>query len=189
MKVNVPLLFLASIILDADLLIPGLQHRGPTHSIIISCLLFLPALILLGKRAAPYFVALIQHSLVGDYLAGGARGTQLLWPVASNWYGSVIGITSFVSIFIEWTLFLTCITVMFKTKDVWSLFQHHPSNIILSIPILTVLLPTFLSFPLSVPLELVIPHITYLILFALSALVDCKALLTKNQKGSGQHIF
>ena len=187
--VNVPLLFLASIIPDADLLVPGLQHRGPAHSTIISCLLFLPAFIFFGKRAAPYFIALIQHSLVGDYLTGGTGGTQLLWPVASNWYGSEIKITSLTNVFMEWTLFLTCITVMLKTKDVWSLFQHHPSNIILSIPILTVLLPTFLSFPLSVPLELVIPHLTYLILFALSALVDCKAILTKNQKGSRQHIF
>jgi len=187
--VNVPLLFLASIIPDADLLVPGLQHRGPAHSTIISCLLFLPAFIFFGNRAAPYFIALIQHSLVGDFLAGGARGTQLLWPVASNWYGSVIGIRSFVSIFVEWTLFLSCITIMLRTKDMWLLFQHHPSTIILSIPILTVLLPTFLSFPLSVPLELVIPHLTYLILFALSAFIDCKAILTKNQKGSRQHIF
>jgi len=185
-SVNVPLLFLASIIPDADLLVPGLQHRGPTHSIIISCLLFLPAFMFLGKGAAPYFVALIQHSLVGDYLTG---STQLLWPIASNWYTLGIGITSLVNVFIEWTLFLTCITIMLKTKDAWLLFQHHPSNLVLSIPILAFLLPTFLRFPLSVPLELVIPHLTYLILFALSTLIDCKAVLTKNKKGNRQHIF
>ncbi|MFQ5836465.1 MAG: hypothetical protein ACE5HG_01280 [Candidatus Bathyarchaeia archaeon] len=53
--------------------------------IIVSCPLFLPAFLLFGKRATPYFVALIQHSPIGDYLTG--AGIQLLWPIASDRYG------------------------------------------------------------------------------------------------------
>lgn len=173
-NVNIPLLFLASTLPDIDLLIPGLQHRGPLHSIIIFCLLFLPAFILFGKRATPYFAALIQHILIGDYLTG---YTQLLWPIASDWYGLGIEITSLTNIFLEWTLFLTSITIMFKTKDAWLLFQRHPSNLTLSIPVFTVLLPTFLSFPMSVPVELIIPHLTYLTVFTLSILTDLKSTL------------
>jgi len=181
-NVNVPLLFLASTLPDIDFLIPVLKHRGPTHSIIILFLLFLPAFILLGKKATPYFSALIQHILIGDYLTG---RIQLFWPVATNWYSlgvHSIPITSFANIFLEWILFLTSITIMFKTKDARLLFEHHPSNLILSIPVLTVLLPAFLSFPLSVPLELIIPHLTYLTLFTLSILTDFKAILTRNSK-------
>ncbi|MGQ9460582.1 MAG: metal-dependent hydrolase [Candidatus Bathyarchaeaceae archaeon] len=174
---SVPLLFLVSVLPDIDLLIPGLEHRGPAHSIIIYCFLFLPVFTIYGKKAAPYFAALTQHILIGDYLTG---GTQLLWPITVNWYGMGMEITSFVNIFMEWVLFLTSITVMFKAKDLWLLFQHHPSNFALSIPVLTVLLPTFLSIPLSVPLELVIPHVTYLMLFSLSTAIDLKAILTRN---------
>ena len=177
-NINIPLLFLASVLPDIDLLIPGLQHRGPLHSVILFCLLFLPAFILFKKRAIPYFVALIQHILIGDYLTG---GTQLLWPITTNLYPSGLGIeiTSLTNILIEWTLFLTSTATLFKTKDAWLLFQQHPSNMILAIPVLTVLLPTLLSFPIYVSPELVIPHLIYMALFTYSILTDLRAILTK----------
>jgi len=174
-NVNIPLLFVASVIPDIDLLIPGLEHRGPTHSLIIFLLLFLPAFILCRKRAIPYFVALAQHSIIGDYLTSG--GIQLLWPISSNWYVTGIKIISLANISLEWVFFLILLTVMFKTKDTWILFQPHPSNMLLLIPVFTVLLPPFFSFPLSVPLQLIIPHLTYLALFILSILIDFKTIM------------
>lgn len=175
--VNLPLLFLASVIPDMDLLIPGLEHRGPTHSIILSTLVFIPIFAYYGKNAAPYFAALAQHALIGDYLTGG--GIQLLWPLNSFYYGMPMGITSPFSILLEWFFFLICFVVLFKTRDTWTLLQPHPSNLVLSIPLLTVLLPTFLSLPLHVPLLLVIPHLAYLVLFILSILTDFRANLKK----------
>jgi hypothetical protein len=170
------LLFLASVMPDVDLLIPGLKHRGPLHSVIIFCLLFFPTFIFFGKRVTPYFVALLQHIFIGDYLTG---GTQLLWPITTNWYSLGIGITSLTNIFIEWVFFLTSVSIIFKTKDVWLLLQPHPSNLILFVPALTVLLPTFLSISLSVPLELVIPHLMYFMFFTLSILIDVRARATQ----------
>jgi len=171
---NIPLLFVASVIPDIDLLIPGLEHRGPSHSLIIFSFLFLPAFTLYRKRAVPYLIALVQHALIGDYLTG---ATQLLWPITSNWYAVGIALTSLTNILIEWTFFLAFFAIMLKTKDIWILFQHHPSNLLLSIPVLTVLLPTFFSFPLSVPLGLIIPHLTYLTLFTISILIDLTSSL------------
>jgi len=173
--VNIPLLFVASVIPDIDLLIPGLKHRGPTHSLIIISLLFIPAFTIYRKRTTPYFIATIQHFILGDYLAGG--GTQLLWPVTLHWYGTGIKIMSLTNILIEWTFFVTSFTIMYKTKDIWALFQRHPSNLLLSIPVFTVLLPTLLSFPLSVPVELIIPHLIYLTIFAFSILIHLKSSL------------
>jgi len=177
--VNIPLLLLASVISDVDLLIPGLKHRGPTHSLTISFLLFIPALMVYGKRAVPYFIAAVQHSLLGDYLTGG--GTQLLWPVASNWYGIGIEITSLTNVYLEWTFFLMSLTLMLKTRDLWTLFKHHPSNLMLTIPVLTLILPAFLSFPLTVPSGLIIPHLIYLTILSVSALIDIKYLLKNIQ--------
>ena len=174
---NIPLVLIASIIPDVDMLIPSLVHRGPTHSLILIFLFFLPAFVLYRERAAPYFVAVILHSIPGDYFTSG--GVQLLWPLTPYWYGNGIKITSLTNIFIEWSLFLVFIAIMFKTKDVRVLFQHHVSNMLLSIPVLTVLLPVLLSFPISVPLELVIPHAIYLVLFAASVLIDFRYVLSK----------
>jgi len=70
-NINLPLLFLASVFPDIDILIPGLEHRGPLHSVILFCLIFLPIFAIYKKRAAPYFVAVIQHIIIGDYLIGG----------------------------------------------------------------------------------------------------------------------
>jgi len=179
-NVNIPLLFLASVFPDIDILIPGLVHRGPLHSVILFCLLFLPIFAIYKKRAAPYFVAVIQHIIIGDYLIGG--DLQLLWPLTTNTYGFHIGIASLTNIALEWGLFLISMTFMIKTKDTFFLFKPHPSNMILAIPALTVLLPTVISFPLHVPLALLIPHIVYLILFTIPIIVDLKAMFRKTEK-------
>lgn len=179
LNVNIPLLFLASIIPDIDLLIPGLEHRGPTHSLILSILIFIPLFIHYGKKAIPYFIALTQHSLIGDYLTGG--GIQLLWPLNSfHYYGPAIEVTSLTNISLEWIFFLTCFAVLLKTKDAWTLLQPHPSNLTLSIPLSAVLLPTFLSFPVHVPAALIILHLIYLTIFTISILIDFKAILKEN---------
>jgi len=181
-KINLPLLFLASVFPDIDLLIPGLAHRGPLHSVVVSCIFFIPLFLFYRKKAVPYFVALIQHLVIGDFLTG---GTQLLWPVSTAMYGLDIGIHSLTNIGLELVLFLISITVMFKTKDAMSLFKHRPSNMILSIPVLTVLLPTVIRFPLYVPPLLLVPHLVYLALFSLSILMDLKSILSKNCCYSG----
>ena len=178
-SVSLPLLFLASVIPDIDLLIPGLQHRGPTHSLIISTLIFIPLVAYYRKKAIPYFIALTQHSLIGDYIT--SEGIQLLWPLNSiHYYGPAIEVTSLTNILLELTLFLVCFTILLKTRDAWILFQPHSSNLTLSIPTFTVLLPTLISFPISVPLALIVPHLIYLIVFAVSILIDFKALLKKS---------
>ena len=176
LEVNVPLLLLASIISDIDLLIPGLEHRGPTHSLILLTLLFLPLFAIYGKKAIPYFVALMQHSLVGDYVTG---GVQLLWPLTTHIYGVVLEATNITAVLLEWGFFLTSLAIMLKMKDLQMLLQRHPSNLLLSVPVATVLLPTIASFPLSVPLELVVPHLIYLTLFTVSILLDFKYVLRK----------
>ena len=176
-NINFPLLFLASVFPDIDLLIPGLEHRGPLHSVILFCLVFIPIFAIYKKRAAPYFVAVIQHIIIGDYLIGG--DLQLLWPLTTNMYGFHVGIASLINVALEWSLFLISMTFMIKTKDIFLLFKHHSSNMILAIPVLTVLLPTIISFPLYVPLALLIPHFVYLILFTIPIIIDWKVILTK----------
>jgi membrane-bound metal-dependent hydrolase YbcI (DUF457 family) len=83
-KINVPLVWFISILPDIDFFFePLIIHRGPTHSIIIATLAFLP-IFLIYRRGLPYFAALVSHSLIGDFFV---PPVQLLWPIDVNWYG------------------------------------------------------------------------------------------------------
>jgi len=165
-KINIPLLFFVSIIPDIDLFL-GLEHRGPTHSLIVQTVVFIPILLAYRKQAAPVFASLIQHSLLGDLLTG-AGGTQIFWPITSQWYGTQICVTNIVSIFLEWTAFLAFMAIFWITRDLKSLFQHNRYSLLLTIPVFTVILPAFLQFPLAVPTALIIPHLILLAILALS---------------------
>jgi len=183
-RMNIPLVFTLSVIPDIDILIPFLEHRGPTHSIIAATVVFIPAFALWRKGVLPYFVAYIQHSLIGDFIAGGK--TQLLWPLTLQPFGIEISIKSSTNITLEWLTFIIATIVIIKTKDIHAILQPHNSNIILAIPTFTVLLPTFLAFPLEVPIALVPPHLICLTLFVTSLLIDIKKnanqILSKREK-------
>jgi len=171
-KVNVALIFTLSVIPDVDILIPYVVHRGPFHSAIMASIVFIPIFVLYHKNALPYFIAIIHHSLIGDYIAGGK--VQLLWPLTQQPFGLELSIKSPANITIEWLSFLIATFIMIKTKDAHLILQPHNSNLILAIPTFTVLLPTFLAFPLEVPTALIPPHIIFLIFFLVSLSIDLK---------------
>jgi membrane-bound metal-dependent hydrolase YbcI (DUF457 family) len=165
-KINIPLLFLVSLLPDIDFLL-GLEHRGPTHSIIVQTIIFIPALLAYKKQAVPVFASLIQHSLLGDLLTG-SGGIQLFWPITSQWYGTQICITNILSIVLEWSAFLVFLAALWITGDIKRLFQHNPSSLLLTIPVLALILPALLQFPLAVPTALIIPHLILLAILVLS---------------------
>jgi len=176
---NIPLILALSIIPDIDIIFEFLLnspiHRGPTHSIITVILVFIPFFLLYRQKAAPYFVALASHSLIGDFLIGGQL--QLLWPLYTNEYGfRGIKIYDPVNIALEFTLFAIATIIMFKTRDLFRFFRNNKLNMILAIPIFTVLLPTFASYPLRVPILLVFPHMFYLVLFSISVLIVVRGI-------------
>ena len=172
---NIPLILVLSIIPDVDILL-GISelHRGPTHSIIAALIVFIPFFAIYRRKALPYFLALASHSLISDFLTGGR--VMLFWPVTSQLFGLYgiefyIGIKSPINITLEWTLFALSTIVMFKTGDLSLFLQNKKSNLLLTIPIVTVLLPTLAGFPLEVPLLLVPPHLFYLTLFSISVFI------------------
>jgi hypothetical protein len=69
---------------------------------------------------------------------------------------------------LEWIAFLAAVMIMIKTRDISKFFQAHKSNLLLAIPTFTTLLPTLASYPLSVPLALVPPHIFYTVVFSIA---------------------
>jgi hypothetical protein len=189
-KFNIPLVLVLSILPDIDILseffISSPFHRGPTHSIIVAILVFIPFFIIYRQKATPYFAALASHSLIGDFLIGGQL--QLLWPLSTHEFGlpelglPYISIYNPINVALEFTLFAIATVIMFKTRGIYRFFRNSKLNLILAIPIFTVLLPTFASYPLHVPALLVLPHLFYLVLFSISVLIAVRGILN-GQKG------
>lgn len=158
---------------DADIAlerlgVPFLEHRHITHSVIVSLIVFIPFFVVYRKAAVPYFLALLQHALIGDYLTG---EVWLLWPFGQG-YSLGLGITSPLNIGLEWTVFVFSLVVMSGTEDLLDLFRQKKWNLALAIPTFTVLMPTFLSVPLEVPVWLLPPHIILTMLFLTSIIVQ-----------------
>ena len=170
-NLNIPLVMVLSVLPDIDLIVPAF-HRGPSHSVVTALIVFLPIFILYAEKAVPYFLALVSHSLIGDLIGG---RVQLLWPLSQGMYGTnllYVRITDPANIALELILFAVATAIMFKTKDLFLFFKAKRSNLILMIPILTVLLPTFAAYPLQVPLLLVAPHLFYLAIFSIAVAIE-----------------
>jgi len=175
-NLNIPLILVLSIIPDIDILFDFLLkseiHRGPTHSIIAVIVVFIPFFMLYRQKVMPYFAALASHSLIGDFLIGGQL--QLLWPLSTNEFGvhelgfPYIDIYDPINIALEFTLFAVALVIMLKTRDLFHFFRNNKLNLILVIPIFTVLLPTFVGYPLRVPILLILPHLFYLVIFSIA---------------------
>ena len=179
---NIPLVLVLSILPDSDIIFQFLFgsniHRGPTHSILVAILVFIPVFIIYRKKAAPYFAALASHSLIGDFFIGGQ--IQLLWPLSTREFGLPelgfpdISIESPINVALELTIFVIATVVMFKTRDIYTFFRKRKLNLVLAIPLFTVLLPTSIGYPLHVPFLMVLPHLFYLVLFAIAVLIALK---------------
>ena len=129
-QINIPLILILSVIPDIDLLYDFILktaiHRGPTHSILLATLVFIPLFIFYRQKAVPYFTALISHSLIADLLIGGE--VQLLWPLSTTRFGlHALGFPYIdnynpINITLELTLFAIALLVMLKTRDLQHLF-------------------------------------------------------------------
>ncbi len=161
-NINIPLVLTLAVIPDIDFLFePALTHRGPLHSVIILTLIFIPFFMVYRKLAFPYFLAIVQHSLIGDLVGGGHL--QLLWPLSNSYYGLVIPTVTI--IILEWVLFLFSMLVMAKTGDLHRFFHPSKSNLLLVIPLATTIAPVVFSYPIKVPLSIVPAHLVFALLF------------------------
>ncbi len=179
-NLNLPLLLAVSVLPDIDLLLgiadPTLfMHRGPTHSLITFTVVLMPFLFLYGKRALPYYVAALSHSLMGDLFTG---GIEAFWPLTQDWYGTIwIPIGSLADAVAELSLFAVATTVMFKLGDLQALLKPKNHNLWLIIgfgALLGPILETRPGLETNLPLLLLGPSLFWLALFAYSILLDFK---------------
>ncbi|HVP26248.1 MAG TPA: metal-dependent hydrolase [Candidatus Bathyarchaeia archaeon] len=166
-EVNLPLIFFLSLIPDADLLIPGLVHRSISHSVIIVILLFIPFFLYYREKSIPYFIATAQHALVGDLLTNG--GAEIFWPLTTAWFGLGLDMRGWGNILLEWASFLLAMAVLIRTNDLKLLLKPSRSSLLLVVPAGAILVSAFIGEG-AAPIELLIPHLVLLALFAFAIL-------------------
>lgn len=171
-KINLPLLLVVSVLPDIDLIFRFLQHRGPTHSLITFTVLMAPFFLIYRKRAVPYYVALLSHSLIGDFFTG---GVELFWPLSHSWFGVDIGVASLTNVAIELALFAVTLAVMVGTKDILSLLHSGNHNLVLFVAFGAVLGPMLQvgrGYEQFLPTLLIAPSLFYLGLFIYSMAIE-----------------
>ena len=179
-SINLPLLLVASILPDIDLILQNLNmglfmHRGPTHSIITITVFMIPLFVIYRKQALPYFIAALSHPLIGDLPTG---GVELLWPVSQHWFGSsTLPVGSFFEVIAELLLFALATSLMYWTGDLMRLLQPCTHNLYLLVSIGAVLGPMLEAgrgLDASLPLLLVPSSVFWLILFVYSVINDLR---------------
>lgn len=197
LKPNIPTLLVLSLLPDTDIIYDFLTgseiHRGPTHSIIVALVIFIPIFIMYRKKAIPYFLALISHAVIADFLIAGQL--QLLWPITTTEFGLneisavYINIFSPVNIALELILFSAATALLYKTGDWKVFFRADKTNFVLIIPIVTVLLPSTIGYPFTEPLILTVPllalaHLFYLVIFGIAV---AKTFTSMNHSQKSTH--
>ena len=190
-ELNLPLLLVASVIPDVDLVLQSVNeglfmHRGPPHSIITFTALMIPFFIIYRKKAIPYYAALLSHSLIGDYFTG---GIEMLWPISNRWYGFAdVEMTTLAPMTAEIVLFAFTLVLMVKAKDMQTLFKPKSSNLWLIIAFGTVLGPMLDigldGFHGSFKLLLLAPSIFFLLLFGYSIVIGLRTRKNASPKAT-----
>jgi hypothetical protein len=90
---------------------------------------------------------------------------------------------------IELTFFIIAIVVLLKSRDWKGFFANDKSNLLLIIPIFTVLLPTTIGYPFSESLfffqpALAVAHLFLLVLFTVAVLRTLRSLFQQKSQGS-----
>ena len=116
LRPNLYLLLILGMLPDIDLLLGSLniEHRTLTHSIIFWSLVFIPFFAKYRKVALPYFVAAIQHILMGDLIVG---RTNILWPLADFKIGLGFPILSPLNLLLEASGLILFTALMVLGKD------------------------------------------------------------------------
>jgi membrane-bound metal-dependent hydrolase YbcI (DUF457 family) len=169
-KLNLPILLAVSVIPDVDLIFSNvMNHRGLTHSIIVIIALMIPLLILYRKTLLPYAAALISHVFIGDFFTG---GIEFLWPITKEAYGFDFAVNSLLISVLELLLFFVSIILMYRMKDLQTLFKPIKYSIFLIVPFVAIIGPLVLFGKLgdSMSLLLVIPSLFWLGVLAYSML-------------------
>jgi membrane-bound metal-dependent hydrolase YbcI (DUF457 family) len=166
-KPDLKIIWILALLPDIDLLIPGIPHRGQTHSVLLQLALFLPIIIYYGRSTLPYLFALLSHSLIGDIVS--YSKIMLFWPLDSGWYSVTIPwrYNAYVY-YLEAAIFIPFVFFFIQQKDYQRLYNDKSHNLLTLIPATAIIIPIFYNARLITPRSLLTINILALGLLLLS---------------------
>lgn len=142
-KLTLWLALVAGILPDFDIFFSGLGlvHHTYTHSLLL--LLPLAAAFVWWRRdSLPYVVGVLQHVLVGDFLAS---GVPLLLPLSTVRVGLELGMPSAADSLIESGSLFLMLFMMWRSGDLRRLFDGERANLLMVVPLLSMYSLTWLA--------------------------------------------
>ena len=165
-SMSLPLVWAFSLLPDVDLLIPGVRHMGPTHSIFFAVALFVPLFLYFRAEALPYFLGYASHTVLGDLITN--QGVKFLWPLSQRSFQFPLPLTVTCDITfsanLELVLFGLFCLVYFLTKDYASELYREDLKFVFFIPFIALLVPVVFNFHIPVPLRLVPSHLVLMVI-------------------------
>ena len=160
---SIPLVWVFSLLPDLDLLIPGVRHMGPTHSIMFAFAVFLPLFMYKGKEVVPYFLGFTSHTVLGDLITNG--GIWFLWPLSRRRFEVLTLYTNRPNFNtnLELALFGLFVLVFIVTRDYKEGLYSSDTKLLFLIPFTALLVPVVFGFPISVPIRLIPPHLVLMV--------------------------
>jgi len=158
-SMSIPIVWVCSLLPDLDLLIPGVRHMGPTHSIIFAIIAFLPLFIYKKDEVLPYFLGYASHTILGDLITN--YGTWFLWPLTQRRFSIALPFIfrRTFSTNLELALFGFFAIIFIATRDYEKIIYSNNMSPFLLIPFVALLVPLVFKFPIPVPLPLIPPHL------------------------------
>ena len=146
-SMSIPLVMAFSLLPDLDLLIPGVRHMGPTHSLAFAIAVLMFLILYKGREATPYFLVYASHTILGDLITN--RGVRFLWPLTQRVYQITLPFSRnpAFSTGLELTLFALFILVYMITKDYTDGPHSNNTKLVTLIPLTALLVPLVFSFP------------------------------------------
>jgi hypothetical protein len=140
-------------------------------------IVFVPLFLYFRKKAAPYYLALVQHVLIGDVLIGG--GVEILWPLTTKFYGLIVSLNSQIDMILESSLFILAIVALILTRDMLRMFKPNKTNFLLVFPEGALLGSAIMAWHYS-SFEMLLLHFPFLVIFGLVILRSLNDFVSKH---------
>jgi len=163
-KLVIPAVLMLGVMPDIDLFLEGfgVAHHTFTHSLFFWFVIFAPLLAVFRLKVIPYFVAVAQHFVFGDFIMG---NVMILWPFSPQYFGFNIAMVSVLNVALEIAGLLLAAGIIYFNGDLRRLLRVDIRNIPMFLPFLA-LLTSMLFFAVDVPTVPLIAHVFYSKLFA-----------------------
>lgn len=163
-SMSIPMVWMFSLLPDVDLLIPGVRHMGPTHSLFFIVLVSLVLILYKKMEAVPYFLSYFSHIVFGDLITN--RSVVFLWPFSRRYVQILLPYSRsrMFSTILELVLFVLFLVVFILSGDASKGIYSRETKPLSIFFFVALLVPVVLNIPISVPSILIVPHIILMVL-------------------------